>query len=77
MFVKNLVDKHGLGIKISCGPGYPIVVVLEDLRDGRFKCKNQTTGVNFVLFDIIEDYRLVVDDKATAASNTAEIPPSP
>lgn len=58
MFVRELVEKYGLGITVSCGKyGYPPFTVLERKGEKNFLCRC-ADGRTFELVDCLNDYEL-------------------
>jgi len=58
MFVRELVEKNGFGITVSCGrAGYPPFTVLERKGGKNFLCR-YADGQTFELEDCLSDYEL-------------------
>ncbi|MAE81278.1 MAG: hypothetical protein CMB80_00990 [Flammeovirgaceae bacterium] len=59
MFIKDLIEKHGTGIKVSCGkPNYPPFTVLDALPDDTYRIKYDNGEID-IITGCINDYDLI------------------
>ena len=58
MFVRELVEQHGLPVRVSCGKeGYPPFTVIKRISENEFRAE-YGSGKTFVLNDCLDDYEI-------------------